>query len=70
MVPASKDKMHSVAQQGKSNADAFIYIDCSPGIHNLSVLLSPLPVLLAPPSRRQMPEKQIQSRQCLRNGSL
>ncbi len=41
MVLASKDQDHSVAQQGKSNVDAFKLIDCqcSPGMYNLPVLL-------------------------------
>jgi hypothetical protein len=38
VVPASKYQEHSVAQQGKSNVDAFKDVDCSPGMHNLPVL--------------------------------
>jgi hypothetical protein len=39
VVPASKDQEHSVAQQDKSNVDAFKHVDRSPGTHNLPVLL-------------------------------
>ena len=42
VVPASKYQEHFVAQQGKStksNVNAFKHVDCSPGMHNLPVLL-------------------------------
>jgi hypothetical protein len=39
MVLASKDQEHSVAQQGKSNVDAFKHVNRSPGMYSLPVLL-------------------------------
>jgi hypothetical protein len=39
LVPAFKDQEPFVAQQGKSNVNAFKHVDCSPGMHNLPVFV-------------------------------